>query len=385
MRPISLFLTCLAGTAAIFAFLRAQEPPAAAPDTKAAPTQTPAPASAAPAGTSPVDSLTQTQMQEIFQVLQKQYVKPEAFNDAELNRAAIQGLLTRLGGGISLETRRTDGADTNGAAALVAEELTPSVVYLRPGVLTSDELPRLDAALDSLAKTKAHTLLLDLRSPARDGDYAAAAQILSRFLPEAEVLFQIRRASGGKLEPFVSKGRARWTRDLMLLVDGDTNNVAEVVAAVLQARLRPFVIGSRTRGMAAQMREVPIGKDLVLRFADAEVVLAEGRSLFRIGVQPDMEAPFESDKKRKIFAASATEGMKKFVFEKERPRMNEAALVARSNPELDYQIAKSAGKATSYDGQPLCDRAIQQALDVLTSSAILDRVPAPPKNDAPPE
>ena len=62
---------------------------------------------------------------------------------------------------------------------------------------------------------------------------------------------------------------------------------------------------------------------------------------------------------------------KPFLFSKRQPRHNEAALIAGTNPELDYAIAKSAGRDTGFDTVPIHDRVVQAALDYLTTIAIL--------------
>ncbi len=334
----------------------------------------PAPAEAK----SVVDKLTQAQMQEIFRLLQQRYIKPESLSDDELNRAAVQGLLDRLGLGVALVEKGQAEAATSAAASFFAEDLTPATAYLRPGTLKLEEVPKLDVALEKFAASPVQTLIFDLRSPAADGDFLAAAQILSRFLPDGQLLFHLQRPGEEKPRPFSSKGKPRWTRNLLLLVDSESSNVAEVVAAVLKAKLKSLVLGSPTQGRAVQYSEVPVGQDKLLRFADAEVVLEGGKSLFRQGVQPDFPAPLELEVKHQVFVASQRSGMKPHVFDAERPRLNEAALVAKANPELDYQIAKSAERPTAWDEPPLKDRVVQQALDFLTTTQFLQPAAEPP-------
>ena len=53
--------------------------------------------------------------------------------------------------------------------------------------------------------------------------------------------------------------------------------------------------------------------------------------------------------------------MSQFVFDTERPRMNEAALVANTNPEIS--AAPEADEAT----EPLRDTVLQRAVDLVTA------------------
>ncbi len=327
----------------------------------------------------PVDRLNASQMQEAFRLLQRHFVQPEKLSDEELNRAALHGLFARLQQGAALLDRSSDSNGNQDAAVtpLTSELLTPKVAYLRPGNFSPEELPQMDAALGELAKSTAETLLLDLRSPAPDGDFRMAQQILSRFLPEGEALFEIHRPGGTIPQRMTAEGTPLWTKSVLLLVDSETTNVAEAVAVVLKSKLKSFVIGSKTRGLAVQFKEFALGNDLALRLADAEIRATSGTDLFGSGLMPDVPAPFDPQEKCRIFTAAAKEGMQPFVLEAERPRMNEAALVAGSNPELTNQIAKSAGQKTAWD-QPLPrERVVQQALDFLETNQFLKELDAP--------
>ena len=86
-----------------------------------------------------------------------------------------------------------------------------------------------------------------------------------------------------------------------------------------------------------------------------------------------------SEKKHAVFSATENEDLKNFVDDQQRPRMNEAALVAGTNPELGYFLAKSRGDATPYDEPPLQDRTLQQALDLLRTKRFLE-LDKPEKN-----
>ena len=74
--------------------------------------------------------------------------------------------------------------------------------------------------------------------------------------------------------------------------------------------------------------------------------------------------------KRQIFQQSGEKGMSQFVFEKERPHLNEAALLAGTNPEVDaaeVQRRRGAEKLT------LRDPVVQRAVDLVTSLAIYQK------------
>lgn len=325
------------------------------------------------AGDPVVDQLTQPQMQEIFQHLKTKSLTAARLTDEELNRAAIQGLMQRLGTGASLIP--IPQGPPPAAGKLLSELLTDKIAYLRPATFTVQEMASLDVALDTLTKSTAATLILDLRAPAPHSDAIAAAQLLSRFLPEATAVFQVRKVGEEKPRPFVTKGKPRWTRGLVLLTDAETNNTAETVGAVLQQHFKCIVIGTPTLGQAMDYRTQPISVTHQLRLAESEVLLADNVSLFGRGIQPDLPTPFDLALKKTQFTESEKSGMRKFAYEMERPRMNEAALVAQTNPEIDYQIARSANKPTGFDSTAPNDAVLQQAVDFLVAQEFLRTAP----------
>ena len=60
-----------------------------------------------------------------------------------------------------------------------------------------------------------------------------------------------------------------------------------------------------------------------------------------------------------IFAASRKQGVSQFVFDSARPRMNEAALVTNTNPEIESTKDREA--------PPLRDTVLQRAMDLVTA------------------
>lgn len=318
------------------------------------------------------DQLRQPQLQEIFKQLQTKSLSASKLTDEELNRAAVQGLLQRLGTGAAL----VPAAASPPTGKLVSELLLHSIAYLRPASLTVAEIASLDAALEGLAASKAETLILDLRAPTSPGEPMAATEFLSRFLPDATPLFQVRTAGAEATRAFVSKGEPRWQKPLLILMDTDTGNVGEIIAAVLQQKLSAWLIGSPTIGHACEYRISPVTPEWNLRIAESETLLGGDRKLFGVGLTPDIRADFESSKKLLQFTESEKSGMKRYAYEVERPRMNEAALVAQTNPELDYQIARSAHETTEFDRPAAIDPVLQQAVDFLTAQAFLKESPS---------
>ena len=158
---------------------------------------------------------------------------------------------------------------------------------------------------------------------------------------------------------------------MMILADGDTAGPAEALAGVIRFYDKALIIGQATAGRAVEYSDFPLPSGKILRVAVAEAVLPENRSLFPEGVKPDVPVEMPASEKRQIFQLSAEKGMSSFVYETERPHLNEAALLAGTNPEVDAaEAAQRRGRAG--DKVPR-DSVLQRAIDLVTSLALYQK------------
>lgn len=314
-----------------------------------------------------VDEVSQAAIQNAFQILRSEYIRSGDLTFDELNRAAFQGLLQRLDLGAQLVTRNTN-APPAVKPGLLAEKLTPEVGYLRPLALVESELPRFDSKLSEWRDAKVPHLILDLRSPAAPGDFATAAAILDFFLPPGQLLFRLKQVGREDAELFLANRDPIWKGEIVVLADGETNNLGETIAAALRQAKRAVVVGSPTRGATVRYQTVPIDADHLLQFAHAEMLLPDGTSLFKKGLQPDFAVDLKPADKRKVFdVVDDKQSVALKVFDRARLRYNEAALVARKNPELDAYIKRSAGQPMADDRAEVRDTVLQRAVDMLTA------------------
>jgi len=320
-----------------------------------------------------IDTLDQASMQEAFRLLTNDYIQQEKLDDLEINRAALQGMLNRLDFGAMLLTEKSR-AERNSPFDFHHARINREIGYVRFGRYEESELSRFDAALSEFTREEglAH-LILDLRSPQAQAEFSIAAQILSRFCGPNELLFKIRRPGNDRPSLFVSSAvPGGWQKDIILLVDSETGNVGEIIAAVLKRETGCLIIGDHTPGLAVEYRDVPLGEDRILRYAIAEVVLEDDSSIFQEGVTPDIVSVTVPKAKYDIYDAVAKgSALTTFLYQKQRPRMNEAALVSGTDPEIDYYLLLSQQKPTPWDRPPLQDRTLQQAVDLLETTNFL--------------
>jgi len=221
----------------------------------------------APHGTAP-------DFKEVYELLRTNFPGATA---EDLNRAAVEGLLSRFPGKVSLVGGAADGsAVPQGGSALTKSAVIESnVAYLRIGCVTTGLADELGAAYRVLAGTnKIAGVVLDLRFADGSDDKAAQA---------AAKLFAAKKIIAGPLA---------------VLVNGETRGAAEALAAALHQAGAGLIIGSPTAGQATAFREFPLSNGEWLRVA-ATPVASGGSVISR--VQPDIAVTFTAGDERVFF------------------------------------------------------------------------------------
>lgn len=314
-----------------------------------------------------LERMPQAAVQEAFQVLLRDYIGAGELDFAQLNRAALEGLLSRLALGAEvLPPQSATGAAVAGQGAWLSELLSDGIRLLRPTGFGEAQLEAMRLALQAAIKQPVvEEVILDLRAPCADEDLERAAAWLNLFVPAGEVAFKLRQIQGGeRTESIAGRGDVlRWSRPLLLLVDGQSNNVAEVIAAVLQHRGQAVVLGSVTRGAAVQYETRPLGAGWRLRFARAEMLLPNNDRWFRRGVQPQLPVAQDLELKAQLFASQGKrEALLRSLHDQAPPRLNEAALLAGRNPDLEALLQRPKTAAAAPVAR---DLVLQRALDLL--------------------
>jgi hypothetical protein len=342
--------------------------PTATPAPSATPSATPVP-TPTPTLSEIVNALSDADVDEVLKTLKANYVDPSALTDAQVNRAALQGLATRLAPGVLLLASGSSAQEE--ASPFRAEILDGRIGYMRPGAMNKDALGELDAALKNFTDKSIGSLILDLRATPPSSDFDAAADVARRFVPKGQMLFTVRKPGVKQERMSTSNQDPAFTGLIIVVVDADTSGAGEVVAAVLRAQTNCMIVGENTQGHAVEFSSLPLRNDRMLRVAVSEVVLAGGAAIFPNGVRPDVPVVMSTAVKREILKQSLVSGVSQFVFEAERPRMNEAALVAGTNPDVDALQAEQKKRAGAK--AQLQDTMLQRAVDLITTISILKK------------
>jgi len=311
-----------------------------------------------------VDSLVPAEIDETIRALKSNFVDPNALKDQEINRATLEGLLTRLHGGAMLMASKSTTPET--PAPFYSEVLGNHIGYIRIGSLTNDNLHAMDKALTDFTLKKVDALVIDLRATSSN-DFDIAAEATKRFVAKGKPLWTLRKTAAHQDRVFTNERDPVFQGTIMVLIDGETSGPAEAMAAALKADGQALLIGQSSAGRAVEYSDFPLSSGKILRIAVGEVIAPNGQSLFPGGVKPDLPVELSPSQKHQIFALSLQRGLTTFVFERERPHFNEAALIAGTNPEFDVRQQRR------NPDENLHDAVLQRAVDVITSLAVFQK------------
>jgi len=311
-------------------------------------------------------------LQKALDFVKKNYLKPAALDPAGLDRATLAGLIERLGRGVALLST-APASPSPSPAPSYREILAGHIGYVRPGALRKSDLADLDNALHFFATQKVDALILDLRATAETEDYALAADFAMRFTSKGETLFTL-QGSAEETKVFTADRAPSYSGIITVLIDEETTGAPEVLASVLHARERAILIGEPTADAAVDYSDLALPGGMTLRVAVQEAELAGQRIGYPHGVQPDLLVPMPLAVKREIFSASLTTGMAQFVFQNDTPHLNEAALLAGTNPEIEA-IQQAQQRRARGEKPPPHDPVVQRAVDVITSIAFFRQPP----------
>lgn len=136
------------------------------------------------------------------------------------------------------------------------------------------------------------TLILDLRG--NPGGYVKTLEWMAGYFFNDEI--KIADLKGRKpMKPQICKphGDRNFKGKLVVLVDSKSGSAAEIFARIVQLEKRGVVIGDRTAGAVMQSQTFghKVGVDTVrfygVSVTNADVIMADGKSLENVGVTPD--------------------------------------------------------------------------------------------------
>jgi len=314
--------------------------------------------------------------QEVYDLIR---LHATGVSDADLNRAAVQGLLTALGPKISL-VMNNSSANTAGDKQPITETtlFDGDIAYLRITRVDGDLANAVSSAYKQLNSTnKINGLVVDLRY-AKGSDYEAATATADLFISKSQPLLNW----GNGVVSSHDKTNA-FTIPVVVLVNHETAGAAEALAAMVRAAGAGLILGSPTAGAAMVMQDFPLKDGAHLRIGSAPITLGNGSTISTQGIKPDIDVTVSEEAERAFYAdaflvvsktnqlaGTSTNQPNGTNQSPQHVRFNEAELVrehkAGENPE-----GETAKRPPEPQVPVVSDPALARALDLLKGLAVV--------------
>ena len=324
--------------------------------------------------------------EEVYQLLRSNL---DGVSQADLDRAAVKGLLEQLAGQAMLVQGESNSpANPSAPDALSKVALyDDSYAYFRIGKVESNLAAQLRAAYQEFARTnksKIKGVILDLRF-AGGTDYRAAAAAADCFLNSEQPLLE-----WGTGSAHATKKADAIAAPVAILVNSQTAGAAEALAAALREADIGLILGGTTAGQANIFKDFPLGNGEKLRIATAQVKLGDGTPLAH-GLKPDIAAESSLTDERAYLedpyivlhpptpsnTASAANSYLNSTNQPAHRPTNEAELVRERRAGEALDDGADDTEPTTAPEEPtapiIADSALARALDLLKGLAVIQQ------------
>lgn len=316
---------------------------------------------------------------EVYNLIRKHL---EGATDAELNRAAVEGLFAALHGKAALVSDEGQTEHTNAALVSKSSMLENDVAYIRVGRVDDGLATDFSGVIKRLGATNnVKGVVMDLRF-ASGQDYAAAAAVADLFLADAKPLLDW---GNGVVQS--EKKNDAIKLPVAVLVNRRTSGAAEALAAVLRERGIALILGGATAGNAMIMEEFALKNGQRLRVATSQVKLADGTALSGEGVKPDIQVSTSLSDERAYLddpyarlaktvsavttGVAATNQIGGSNPPSRRPRPTEADLVRARREGVDLDVESAFVRDTEPEKPVIRDPALARAVDLIKGLAVI--------------
>lgn len=317
---------------------------------------------------------------EIYQLLR---TNRGSLTEAELDRAAVNGLLDELRSRVVLITNQTGNVASNTNALSKSLVYENAFGYFRVGEIENGLNDKFKSSFQKINSTnKLKGLVLDLRF-ARGTDYAAAAKTADLFFKTDQPLLRW----GDDSASATAKTNAI-AIPVAVLVNHDTSGAAEALAGMLREANVALVIGTNTAGQASVFKEFTLSTGQRIKIASAPVKLGNGNEIPSEGLKPDIQIAFNAADEKSYYenpfyelpkpisanASDTNSVANNSETNRPRRRLNEAELVRMQREGISVEeFLDASAKSSEPDKPVITDPALVRALDLLKGLSVLQR------------
>lgn len=175
-------------------------------------------------------------------------------------------------------------------ASVRSKLIEPGYGYVRISQFQSDTAREFNRALDQLAEDNDQELdglILDLRNNP-GGVLQASVSVADAFLSDGLIVYTEGRLPSSHLKYRASGRDALAGKPVVVLINSGSASAAEIVAGALQDHHRAKLLGETSYGKGSVQSVMPLTGDRALKLTTAYYYTPSGRTIHKVGIEPDV-------------------------------------------------------------------------------------------------
>lgn len=172
------------------------------------------------------------------------------------------------------------------------EMLGDGMAYIR--IIEFDDVTpgQFNEALQASRSRGMKGLVLDLRGNP-GGSVGAVVDIARMLLPEGLVVYTENKY--GKREEYSCDGKNEFELPLVVLVDGNSASASELLSGAIQDYQKGTLVGTTTFGKGIVQQMMTLRDGSAIKITISSYYTPTGRNIHGIGIEPDVECPFDGE------------------------------------------------------------------------------------------
>jgi len=271
-------------------------------------------------------------LSKIIPQLTAHYFRP--LTPAELQAKSLSELFSSLDKGTHLKSVKTPALDfvrglSEENSIKKVEQIQKRVGYIQVSFLGRRTAPDFTEALESLDHEGIQNLILDLRGNS-GGSIESGVEIIENFVPEGNLLFTFQGKTNKEAKRYSQKKKTA-SFPLIVLIDGRTASIAEIIAFALQRYAHATLIGEPTYGKRSIQEMFPVDATHTLFLTTGHFILPDYPT---DKVQPDILMSSEKAFEKARLTITEKEAKRYLLTETETGVRNGKAVKAAAAPQL---------------------------------------------------
>ncbi|HBN79273.1 MAG TPA: S41 family peptidase [Planctomycetaceae bacterium] len=164
--------------------------------------------------------------------------------------------------------------------------------YLRLSGFQRTTAEEFDAALNQLNRQGMTSLIWDVRGNP-GGLLTAAVEVLDRLIDHG-VLVSTKGRTSDQNWKYSAHSASTWKLPIVLLIDENSASASEIVAGAIRDHNRGMIVGRKSYGKWSVQSIFPVSQNCGLRLTTAKFYSPNGHNHSKIGIEPDVVVPRES-------------------------------------------------------------------------------------------